>query len=174
MWPAKISLFGACTGDSLILLVSATLVRAKIPPWISPVEGRRGPSHRSKAFHGSTLPEAVWRWWWSLGTTTSAEQAGRKKTGKNKGQLKAIGVDSDSTRIPHFQLTSLQTFTLPKASPQSQTYTGPLQNKVPFPTQPAVRNIGTVCTTPQTTALCGVGEPSKLTFPFPSWLHLPP
>lgn len=97
-WSAKISFFGACTGDSLILLVSATLVRAKISPWISSVEGRRVPSHGSKAFHGSTLAEAIWRRWWSLGTRISAEDTGRK-TRKNKGQLKAIWLEfyQDST-----------------------------------------------------------------------------
>lgn len=87
-WPAKISFFGACTGDSLMLLVSATFVRAEIPAGVSPVEGRRGPAHRPEALHGSALAEAVRRWWWSLGASTSAGEAGRKKKtkqGRTKG-----------------------------------------------------------------------------------------
>lgn len=99
MWPAKIPfLFGACAGGSLILLVSATLVGAKFPPWISSVEGRWVPTHRSESFHRAALAEAICRWRWSLVTKTSVEEAEGKT--KNKQQLKAIWSRFESCQDP--------------------------------------------------------------------------
>lgn len=117
VWPAKIPfLFGARAGGSLIPLVSATLVRAKVTPWISSVEGRWVPSHCSEPFHRAALAKAICRRWRSLVMRTNAEEAGRKT--RNKGQLKAVWVDSNSTRIPQFQGTLLQIITPPKVFPK--------------------------------------------------------
>lgn len=119
MWSAKIPfLFGACVEGSLILLVSATLVRAKITPWISSVEGRWVPSHRSEAFHRTTLTKAICRRWWSLAMRTTQKRQEEKQG--TKGGYKP----SESIQILlQFQVTLLETFTPPHISPKPENWT---------------------------------------------------
>lgn len=164
VWPAKISFFGACTGDSLILLVSATLVRAKISPWVSSVEGRRVPSHGSKAFHGSTLAEAVWRWWWSLGTRISAEDIEEKqgRTRTVKSHLSWLKFYQDSTITADLTANLHPTKnipTIPKLDWQDHCRTKS------FSPKNLHSGILGLCA-PQTRALLWAGKPSEFTFPF--------